>query len=110
MTQPNSPKERRLHTRFSVEGEIALGREGTASLRDLSMSGLSCLSPVAFDEMAVLEVTMTLSEGQTLKVGGAVVRCQQAPQDGFIVAIFFTHMDEANTATLKAFIDAQQGG
>ena len=110
MSDQNSPKERRLHPRYSVEGEIQLGKQGAATLSDLSMSGLSCLSPVPFDEMAVLEVSMTLPDGGPLKVGGAVVRCQPAKQGGWTVAVFFTHMDEDNTERLKRFIDSQQRG
>ena len=59
MTDNNRPKERRLHPRYSIDGEIRLGvgKEGSAVLVNLSMSGLACLSPVAFDEMAILEIT-----------------------------------------------------
>ena len=108
MTEPNSPKERRLHPRYLVEGNIDLGTEGVATLRDISMSGLSCLSPKPYDEMSVLEVTLNLPGDQPLKVGGAVVRCEPAEDEGHVVAIFFTHMDEANTQTLKRFIEGQQ--
>lgn len=107
MSEPNHPKERRLHPRFSVEGSIHLGKEGAAVLKDLSMSGLSCLSPVPFEEMTVLEVTMKLPGDQPVTVGGAVVRCE-ASDEGHLVAIFFTHMDETNTVALRNFIEGQQ--
>ncbi len=108
MSEPKRPTERRLHPRFSIDGQIELGgRDGTATLRDLSMSGLSCLSPTAFEEMTVLEVTMTLP-GEAgpvpLKVGGAVVR-SDPEGDGHVVAIFFTQMDDENRRTLESFLE-----
>ncbi|MHC4845515.1 MAG: PilZ domain-containing protein, partial [Planctomycetota bacterium] len=81
MSEQNRPKERRLHPRFVVEGKVELagGPEGPAVLRDLSMSGFSCVSPVAYDDMTVLEISMKLpggDEDQPFKAGGAVVRCE----------------------------------
>jgi hypothetical protein len=112
MTDNNRPKERRLHARFTVKGvvELGAGAEGAAVLRDISMSGLSCVSPVAFDEMAILEISMLLpmeGEGLAFKAGGAVVRCQQdEPDQGgkYQVAVFFTPMDDANRQALETFI------
>ena len=86
------------------------GREGPAVLRDLSMSGLSCVSPKAFDEMTVLEVTMNLpcKDGKkAFKAGGAVVRCDKAKDGGHVMAIFFTQMDSANSRVLADFIAEQ---
>ena len=56
--------------------------------------------------MAILEIAMDLPGGSgpaAFKAGGAVVRCD-ATEGGFRVAVFFTHMDEANRATLQRFI------
>lgn len=113
MSDRNRPKERRLHKRYSVEGVIDLGtgKEGAAVLKDISMSGLACLSPVAFDEMAILEISMTLpgpDGGLPFKAGGAVVRCEPAEQGRHFVAVFFTHMDDANRRTLERFVDQQR--
>ena len=105
------PKERRLHPRFSVDARIELGgREGPAMLRDLSMSGLSCISPRAFEDMTVLEIAMQLPfpEGKRLfKAGGAVVRCEAADKGGHHLAVFFTQMDAANSKVLADFIQRQ---
>ncbi len=112
MSEPNRPKERRLHRRYAVKGSIDLGRsEGRAMLRDISASGLSCLSPVAFEEMAVLEISMRLPHPDgavEFKVGGAVVRCEPAADGLHDVAVFFTQLDEANRKVLADFI-ARQG-
>jgi hypothetical protein len=112
MTEPHRPKERRLHPRYTVEGEIQLGgaASGPALLRDLSMSGLSCLSPQPFDDMTVLEIEMRLpgAEGGTpFKAGGAVVRCEPTPAGGHLVAVFFTQMDASNSQVLSEFIERQ---
>ena len=104
------PKERRLHPRFSVDAPIELGgREGPALLRDLSMSGLSCVSKIAFEDMTVLEITMKLPhpDGQVpFKAGGAVVRCEEVEAGKHLVAVFFTQMDPANRKVLAEFIEA----
>jgi hypothetical protein len=112
MVEPHRPKERRLHPRYVVPGrvELGVGKEGPAVLRDLSMSGLSCVSPKAFDEMTVLEVTMSLpmKTGKTaFKAGGAVVRCDKSKEGGHVVAIFFTQMDSTNSRVLSDFISEQ---
>ena len=112
MTDNNRPKERRLHDRYSVEGvvELGTGREGAAVLRDISMSGLACVSPVAFDEMAILEISMKLpmEGGVPFKAGGAVVRCEEAEDGKHLVAVFFTHMDDGNRKVLERFIAAAE--
>ena len=115
MTDQNRPKERRLHPRYSVDGliELGTGKEGAAVLRDVSMSGLACLSPVPFDEMAILEMTMTLpgpDGGIAFKAGGAVVRSEPTGENQHLVAIFFTHMDETNRKVLEEFIASQVEG
>jgi hypothetical protein len=114
MVEPHRPKERRLHPRYVVPGrvELGVGKEGPAVLRDLSMSGLSCVSPKAFDEMTVLEVTMSLplkAGKQAFKAGGAVVRCEKSRDagGGHVVAIFFTQMDSTNSRVLSDFISEQ---
>ncbi len=113
MVEPHRPKERRLHPRYVVEGqvELGMGKEGPALLRDVSMSGLSCVSPRSFDEMTVLEIAMELpfaAGRRAFKAGGAVVRCEKRREGGHLVAVFFTQMDATNSRTLADFI-AQQG-
>ena len=113
MVEPHRPKERRLHPRYTVKGkvELAVGKEGPAVLRDLSMSGLSCISPRPFDEMTVLEINMQLplkSGKKAFKAGGAVVRCDKSREGGgHVVAVFFTQMDAANSKVLSEFIHDQ---
>ncbi len=111
MTEPLRPKERRLHPRYVVQAPIELGGDhGPAFLRELSMSGLSCVSPRPFEDMTVLEIAMQLpfSEGKRLfKAAGAVVRCNPAEQGGHLVAVHFTQMDASNTKVLAEFIQRQ---
>jgi len=115
MTDNNRPKERRLHARYSVDAvvELGTGSEGAAVLQDISMSGLACVSPVPFDEMAILEITMKLPYSDTetvdFKAGGAVVRSADHGDGKYLVAVFFTHMDESNRRVLEGFIDAKGG-
>jgi len=113
MTDSDRPKERRLHPRFRAPEpiEFGVGPEGSASLVDLSRSGLGCLSPKAFEEMAILEVAMELPVGDEkvpFKAGGAVVRCEPVEGDErWRMAVFFTHMDDTNRAALDRFLAAQ---
>ncbi|GJM20124.1 MAG: hypothetical protein DHS20C15_00390 [Planctomycetota bacterium] len=111
MTDNNPPKERRLHARYRVDTPLALGpgANDSAQLVDLSMSGLACVSPRAFDEMAILEISMKLPHPDgpmDFKAGGAVVRSEPSEEhEGqHSVALFFTHMDDANRQTLAEFI------
>jgi hypothetical protein len=112
MSEQNRPKERRLHPRFVVEGKVELGGgpEGPAVLCDLSISGFSCVSPIAFEDMTVLEIAMQLpygGENRPFKAGGAVVRCVKDGSGGHLVAVFFTQMDETNSQLLAEFIEQQ---
>lgn len=111
MTDNNPPKERRLHARYRVETPLVLGpgADDTALLQDLSMSGLACVSPRAFDEMAILEIQMKLPHPDgpvDFKAGGAVVRSEPSEEhEGqHRVALFFTHMDDTNRQVLAEFI------
>ena len=111
MTDQNRPKERRLHPRVTLDQvvEVGTGTEGAAHLRDLSMSGLACLSAVPFEEMAILEIAMELPtpDGNIgFKAGGAVVRCEATEDGRFLVGVFFTHMDDSNRSVLQRFIAA----
>lgn len=107
------PKERRLHPRFPIDARIELGgREGPAMLRDLSMSGLSCVSKIPFEDMTVLEITMKLPHPDgplPFKAGGAVVRCEETEPGQHMVAVFFTQMDPGNRRVLADFILRQAG-
>ena len=114
MVEPHRPKERRLHPRFVVEGkvELGVGKDGPALLRDLSMSGLSCVSKIPFEDMTVLEITMKLPhpDGSVpFKAGGAVVRCEETEPGKHMVAVFFTQMDPGNRQVLSEFIKRQEG-
>jgi hypothetical protein len=109
MTDTNRPKERRLHQRVPVKGHVALGEgvDGRAVLTDISMSGVACTSPKAMAEMTVLEMTMELpfADGaKSFQAGGAVVRSEPLEGGGFMVAVFFTHMDDAARTTLAEYI------
>lgn len=112
MSDTPRQNDRRLHPRYSLAGEIDLGgHAGSAVLRDLSRSGLSCVSPVPFDDMTVLEVSIPLPfpEGRRpLTVSGAVVRCDPIDDgEAYTVAIFFTQVDEDAGRVLEDFLALQ---
>jgi len=111
MNDSSRTTDRRLHTRYNVQGPLSLGPgEEAAVLRDISMSGLSCLSPRPFDEMAVLEIGIPLPhrDGRTAQfhASGAVVRCEPT-DDGYQLGVFFTFVDTRNTRVLEDFIREQ---
>ncbi|MFT7461677.1 MAG: hypothetical protein ACI9EF_000011 [Pseudohongiellaceae bacterium] len=112
MTDKNRPKERRLHRRMVIQGNVELGIDaaGLGKLTDISQSGVACMASTAFAEMTVLEIKMSLPSSQgdlPFQAGGAVVRSE--PRDGgqFMVAIFFTHMDDGSRENLDVFLGEQ---
>jgi len=112
MTDKNRPKERRLHRRMIIQGKVELGIEaaGLGQLIDISLSGVACNSPSAFTEMTVMEIKMGLPTAQgelPFQAGGAVVRCEPRDNDTHLVAIFFTHMDDASRENLQTFLAEQ---
>lgn len=110
MTDTHRPKDRRLHPRVPLAGQLSFGpRHGSALLKDVSMSGVACHSSVDLPEMTMLELTTDLplpGGPRPFRAGGAVVRCEALAGGGFLVAIFFTHMDDEARATLGKYIGA----
>jgi hypothetical protein len=112
MTDKNRPKDRRLHHRRVVKGKVELGfgAAGRGSLKDISLSGVACTSPEAFGEMTILDIKMLLPTSQgdlDFQAGGAVVRSELCEAGDYLVAIFFTHMDDTSRTHLEQFLNEQ---
>jgi hypothetical protein len=112
MTDKNHPQERRLHRRMVVKNKVELGfgAAGIGSLQDISLSGVACTSPEAFGEMSILEIEMSLPTAAgdlKFQAGGAVVRSEPLETGDYLVAIFFTHMDDTSRGHLEAYLAEQ---
>ncbi len=62
-----------------------------AELRDISTAGLCCFFPEPIPEMTLVGIDLEL-DGKTHSIEGAVVRCQDAGEDGYEIAVFFTNL------------------
>lgn len=63
----------------------------TARLRDISTAGLCCYFPEPIPEMTLVNIDIELG-GKLQSLEGAVVRCLDAGEDGYEVAVFFTNL------------------
>ncbi len=103
--------ERRKMPRVPASFDLRLdvgGRQGSAHVRDISASGVRCVTDRAMPLMTQVAVTLLLpgtSGAHEISCRGAVVR--SAP-DGraasFETAIFFTHMSDADRGRVEEFV------
>ncbi len=113
--------ERRRKPRVTIWSKITLeAPEGAldASLRNLSLAGLSCTTSTPFAEMTRLQVTLDLPEPRNMgpasrvQLSGAVVRCVPMRRGNarrrYEVGVFFDQMDEAVQGKLTAFLRSRQ--
>ena len=125
------PNERRRRPRVAADLDMKLdlpGHRATARLRDISTSGVRCLTdrpmPVMTQVRLVLVIPLPASrDGREIVCGGAVVRSAPAPSAGtpahrgesggglaaFDTAIFFTDMNETDRADVEAFVSRMHG-
>jgi hypothetical protein len=87
----------------------------SASLRNISASGLACTATRSIPEMTVVEMTVPLPAlpkeevaFYPFKCKGAVVRCEPISRGNsrrkWLIAIYFTEIDEANQKVLERYI------
>lgn len=104
--------ERRRHPRVAVEIPLEIdGDEGrfTARIVDLSRAGIGLVSPVSFDEEALLGVAFRV-EGRdgrpdvAVDATAVVVRNRPHVRGGFFVALYFLEIAEEMRESLDAYV------
>jgi hypothetical protein len=103
--------ERRKKARVSSELDLRFdfaGRSGLARVRDISASGVRCVTDRAMPVMTQVALVIVLPTGagvREISCRGAVVRSAPAGRDSsFETAIFFTHMSEADRIDVETFV------
>jgi hypothetical protein len=109
-------RERRAHPRASCDGTITLDlADGAhrARLRDVSRAGLCFYLDRPLPEMTVLAVRIDLPAraprpAARIEGRGVVVRSQAIARavDHYEIAVFLNELDDAERATLDAFVAA----
>lgn len=110
-------KDRRHSNRVTSERPLTLQLSEDrvdATLRNISLAGVSCHCSVPFPEMSEVQIHMTLPPlpGEeslgTLEAVGAVVRCHPmrhgTARRRYEVAIYFTELSAADRETLQKFV------
>ncbi len=113
--------DRRRNPRVTVWSPLTLqGPEGSvpATLRNLSLAGVSCITEQPFEEMTKMQVDLELpsvvdgkTSRNTVSIEAAVVRCEATPTSGprrkYDVALFFPDLSDANREALENFLESR---
>ena len=114
--------ERRAHPRVRADLPIQLTAEGgaaDASIRDISLSGVCCITDRAMPVMTQVRLTIVLpdrvGEPRPINCSGAVVRSARTARgpngrERYETAIFFTELGESARNQLEDFVILRQGG
>ena len=105
----------RVKTNLSVQLDLD-GGTTDANIRDISLSGVCCITMSAMPVMTQVQLTIVLpgpmGTEQPIRCAGAVVRSAQLSADGggegFETAIFFTQLGESERAEIEDFVALQQ--
>jgi hypothetical protein len=105
--------ERRKKTRAAAELDLTFdvsGRSGLARVRDISASGVRCVTdrPMPLMTQVALVIRLPKAAGaREISCRGAVVRSAPAGRDAaFETAIFFTHMSDADRIDVEDFVSS----
>ena len=107
---PHVQSERRRAPRASVDLPLQLSTKADASparLRNISQSGLCCVSDQAVEEMTLMGVQLDLPGHGPVEVQGAVVRCdkdREGEAPGYEIAIYFTEMSAQARIAIQNFV------
>jgi hypothetical protein len=108
-TQTERRKKLRVPASFDLRLDVS-GRAGSAKVRDISASGVRCVTDRAMPLMTQVAVTLLIpavAGAREISCRGAVVR--SAPEGrpaSFETAIFFTHMSDADRASVEDFVSS----
>jgi hypothetical protein len=111
--------ERRKNTRVDTDLSVPIielmDRGAPATLKNISNAGLACICLSKIPEMTVVNMAIQLPalpeeevDFHPLACKGAVVRCEPVTRSNsrrkWLIAIYFTEMDEANRELLERYI------
>lgn len=101
--------ERRRAPRASADFPIQIGSDGTSGrVKNVSESGLACLTPRPLDEMTQVRLRMQLPGEETEHtVDGAIVWCSERAEESppmFEVGVFFTAIEDDTRQALRSFV------
>jgi hypothetical protein len=114
--------ERRGHPRVQAELPIQLTAEGgaaDASIRDISLSGVCCLTDRAMPVMTQVRLTIVLPDRggapRPITCSGAVVRSRRTSRgpsgaERYETAIFFTELGESARNQLEDYVVLRRSG
>jgi hypothetical protein len=107
--------EKRAHPRVVANLPLRLGPLASASVRDISLTGVRCVTPDPLTPMTVVALRLELPTGREsgddwveLPCEGVVVRCRVLEENGdskYESAILFQDMDESDQKILSSFVD-----
>lgn len=114
-------QDRRRNERVTFSGPLAIRSEAglePASLRNLSVAGLSCTCARPFPEMATVLVSLDLpalpgeaASSVRLELTGAVVRCRRLPHGTgrrrYELALYFTGLAPHARTALSSLLEAR---
>ncbi len=103
----------------TADAKIELAQNiSPAVLKNISMSGLACISYASIPEMTVVEMKIQLpalpeekNERHSFACKGAVVRCEpinnRNSKRKWLLAIFFTEVNSSNKQILEKYINCR---
>lgn len=107
-------EERRRHPRVNATLPVLLGPLASAVVRDISRTGVRCITPQPFSPMTVVGLRLELPTGRDgddawveVPCEGVVVRCRVLEEDGegkYESAILFQNLGEFAIRALDEFV------
>jgi len=108
-THDERRKKPRAEATMDLRFDVA-GRSGLAHVRDISGSGVRCMTdrPMPLMTQVALVIQLPSTAGaREIACRGAVVRSAPAGGDStFETAIFFTHMSDADRLRVEEFVSS----
>jgi PilZ domain len=97
--------EQRKYERFPFIADVVLDGSRRCTSSDISEGGIYISAILAFEEGAVIDVTIPFGE-EELKVRGEVRHCQQ----GIGVGIMFVDLDDGQKEKIREMVEAVAEG
>jgi hypothetical protein len=109
--------DKRKHPRVSAKLPVLLGPLSSAVVRDISRTGVRCVTPEPFSPMTVVGLRLELPTGREgddawveVPCEGVVVRCRVLEKDGegrYESAILFRNLGEDAERLLDEFVSGR---